>query len=54
VEHASGIEESPYNLAAIIITKDNGNQGPWKIDLGKGQFILMAGPAIRSCPILGT
>jgi hypothetical protein len=42
VKYASGIGGGPHDLATIIETKDNRTQGPREIDLGEGQFILMA------------
>ena len=46
MSYASGIEESPHDLAAIIDIKDNGSRGPWDIDLGEAQFIVMAAPLL--------
>jgi hypothetical protein len=42
VLYAGSIDETAHDLAAIIVTKDSGNRDSWEINLGEGQFILMA------------
>jgi hypothetical protein len=39
---APGINERAHDLAAIIGVEDDSSQRHWKIDLGKGQFIVAA------------
>ena len=53
VEYASGIDETPHDVATIIETKNNGIQGPGEIDLGEGQFILMAAPVVPPSGFVG-
>jgi hypothetical protein len=42
MSYSLSIEEIAHDLAAIIVTKERGNRDSWEINLGEGQFILMA------------